>query len=125
MYILLFRLRTGELPPQDLPFEKMTSETEVKFGTLKRKKSKLKLKNPEKEISNPQEKKEEEFFQSYLTTPLTIRKIENSPGGSKSNSFQSGSVSIGTLSNWSYSDENSDTLENSDQNLRDHKEFSV
>ena len=36
--------------------KKMTSETEVKFGTLKRKKSKLKLRNPEKESSNPKEK---------------------------------------------------------------------
>ena len=97
----------------------MTSETEVKFGTLKRKKSKLKLKNPEKETSNHQEKKDEEFFQSYLTTPLTIRKIENSLGGSRSNSVQSGSVSIGTLSSWSCSEENSDTLENSEHNLRD------
>ena len=60
-----------------------------------------------------------------MTTPLTICKIENSPSGSRSNSFQSGSVSIGTLSSWSYSDENSDTLENSEQNLRDHEEFSI
>ena len=103
----------------------MTSETEVKFGTLKRKKSKLKLKNPDKESSNHQEKKKEEFFQSYLTTPLTIRKIENSPGGSRSNSFQSGSASYGTLINWSCSDETSDILENSEQHLRDHEEFSV
>jgi hypothetical protein len=108
-----------------LPFEKMTSETEVKFGTLKRVKSRLKLKNPERESSNQQEKKEEEVLQSYLTTPLTIRKIENSPGGSRSNSFQSGSASIGTLSNWSCSDANSETLESSDHNLGEHEEFSV
>ena len=103
----------------------MTSETDVKFGTLKRKKSKLKLKNPEKDSSYHQEKKEEECLQSYLTTPLTIRKIEISPGGSRSNSFQSGSASYGTLSNWSCSEENSDTLESSEHNLRDHEEFSV
>ena len=98
----------------------MTSETEFKSGTLKRKKSKLKLKNPDKDVSKEQEKKEEEFFRSYLTTPLTIRKIDNSPGGSRSNSFQSGSVSCGTLSNWSCSDESSDVLENNDRN---HEEF--
>ena len=69
--------------------------------------------------------KEEEFFQSYLTTPLTIRKIENIPGSCMSNSFQSCSVTIGTLSNWSCSDENSINLENSEQNLRDHEEFSI
>ena len=71
----------------------MTSETEVKFGTLKRKKSKLKLRNPEKEVQSKSERTEEDFYQSYMSTPLTIRRIENSPGGSRSNSFQAGATS--------------------------------
>ena len=37
------RLKTGEVPPRDLSFEEITCGTEVKFGTLGRKKSKLKL----------------------------------------------------------------------------------
>merc|ERR1711915_646071 len=59
----------------------------------KRKKSKLKLRNPEKEVQCKSERTEEDFYQSYMSTPLTIRRIENSPGGSRSNSFQVGATS--------------------------------
>ena len=57
---------------------------------------------------------------SYLTTPLTIRKIENSPGGSRSNSIQSDYM---TISNYSSSDRDSDSLENSELKLGEHEDF--
>ena len=36
-------MKTGEVPPANLVFEEITSGSEVKFGTLGRRKSKLKL----------------------------------------------------------------------------------
>ena len=39
----MFSLKTGEVPPTDLTFEEITDGSEVKFGTLGRRKSKLKL----------------------------------------------------------------------------------
>ena len=43
MTALNFSLKTGEVLPKDLSFEEITSGHEVKFGTLGRRKSKLKL----------------------------------------------------------------------------------
>lgn len=40
---LIPSLKTGEVPPANLAFEEITSGSEVKFGTLGRRKSKLKL----------------------------------------------------------------------------------
>ena len=40
----IFSLKTGEVPPKDLSFEEISSGQEVKFGTLGRRKSKLKIK---------------------------------------------------------------------------------
>jgi hypothetical protein len=39
-YFLLFRLKTGNMPPEDLPFEETQNKTVATFGTLGRKKSK-------------------------------------------------------------------------------------
>ena len=40
-YFLLFRLKTGNIPPDDLPFEETPYKSVATFGTLGRKKSKL------------------------------------------------------------------------------------
>jgi len=189
-HLLINQLKTGEVPPKDLSFEEITCGTEVKFGTLGRKKSKLKLnkqaqeeklfpriKELESEISNVESeiskgKKEiaalqlmvqsytnnpkfgnAKKFQSELdsaiyqvqvqesdlhalntqmknlnykmeektgesprpsfNTPLTIQRIDHSPGGNRSNSIQSSSAGYGTISNCS----SSDSFENSDIKL--------
>ena len=39
----MFRLKTGNIPPDDLPFEETPVKSEATFGTLGRKKYKLKL----------------------------------------------------------------------------------
>ena len=41
--LVLSRLKTGNVPPHDLPFEEIPCKTGAKFGTLGRKKSKLML----------------------------------------------------------------------------------
>ena len=40
-YFLLFRLKTGNVPPDDFPFEETPYKSVATFGTLGRKKSKL------------------------------------------------------------------------------------
>ena len=41
-YFLLFRLKTGNIPPDDLPFEETPFKTREKGGTLMKKKSEKK-----------------------------------------------------------------------------------
>ena len=48
----MFRLKTGNNPPDDLPFEENSSKTGARFGTLGKKKSKLKIQE-QKENSQP------------------------------------------------------------------------
>jgi hypothetical protein len=60
-HLIIFSLKTGEVPPKDLSFEKITSGHEVKFGTLGRRKSKLKLnKSLEEEKLFPKKKEYED-----------------------------------------------------------------
>ena len=42
VYFLLFRLKTGNVPPDDLPFEETPIKTKEKGGTIGRKKSEQK-----------------------------------------------------------------------------------
>ena len=49
-YFLLFRLKTGNIPPDDLPFEENACKTKDHGGTLGRKKSEQKSNKPKKEI---------------------------------------------------------------------------
>ena len=48
-YFLLFRLKTGNIPPDDLPFEENACKTKDHGGTLGRKKSEQKLNKQKKE----------------------------------------------------------------------------
>jgi hypothetical protein len=60
-HLIIFSLKTGEVPPKDLSFEEITSGHEVKFGTLGRRKSKLKLnKSLEEENLFPKKKEYED-----------------------------------------------------------------
>ena len=53
-YFLLFRFKTGNIPPEDLPFEETPLKSETTFGTLGRKNYKLKLNEvQEEENLNP------------------------------------------------------------------------
>merc|ERR1719483_1207828 len=50
--LLIDRLKTGNNPPDDMPFEESSSKTGVRFGTLGKKKSKIKIQE-QKENSQP------------------------------------------------------------------------
>ena len=60
----MFSLKTGEVPPKDLSFSEISSGQEVKFGTLGRRKSKLKLnKSLEGEKLFPKKKEIEDVIE--------------------------------------------------------------
>ena len=77
-----------------------------------------------KEINFTLEEKKGESPKPALTNPLTINRIENSPGGSRSHSIQSGSAGYGTISNYSSSDKDSDSLEKRELKLEVHEDYS-
>ena len=58
-------MKTGEVPPANIVFEEITSGSEVKFGTLGRRKSKLKLnKSMEEEKLFPKKKELENTIEN-------------------------------------------------------------
>ena len=63
-HLIIFSLKTGEVPPKDLSFEEIISGHEIKFGTLGRRKSKLKLnKSLEEEKLFPKKKELEDAIE--------------------------------------------------------------
>ena len=56
----LFRLKTGNIPPDDLPFEETPDKRNRTIETLGRKKSEQKLNNQKEEIDLFQQKRETE-----------------------------------------------------------------
>ena len=81
----------------------------------------LALNSKLKDLDDKLEEKKGESSKPASTTPLTIHLIENSPGGSRSDSIQSSSVGYGTISNCSSSDRDSDSLENSEAKLENRE----
>ena len=56
----MFRLKTGNIPPDDLPFEEDPDKKNKSMETLGRKKSEQKLNNQKKDIDLFQKKRETE-----------------------------------------------------------------